>query len=243
MLRALAFLLVLTSASASAQAALTFVTERHDFGTLAEGPSATHTFVFTNTGNQPLTLDAVEPACGCTAPSFSRGPVAPGEQGTIVVAYDSQNRPGPFDKTIAVTANAAQPQQVVLRVVGEVVPGFAADGVQQGALVFSTDRADLGTFASEAYPQHGFRMYNTGARPLRVREARVTHADGRPAEGVTVVAPSMPVFGKDVAGVIVRVEDAALAAPGGALDLTVHLDTDDAEVPAKTLRLVGRVEG
>ncbi|MFY0643842.1 MAG: DUF1573 domain-containing protein [Bacteroidia bacterium] len=82
-----------------------FEKKSHDFGTFEEGVQATYTFTFKNTGNAPLVLNSVKPSCGCTSPKWTKEPVAPGEEGTIVVTYNSKARVGNFTKTITVTHN------------------------------------------------------------------------------------------------------------------------------------------
>jgi len=77
----------------------------HDFGTIAEGEVVEHTFTFTNTGEAPLVIQSTSASCGCTTPSYSREPVAPGETGEVQVKFNSQNRPGVQNKTITITAN------------------------------------------------------------------------------------------------------------------------------------------
>lgn len=228
----LPLVLVLLALPARAQAVLAFEAPRHDFGTIPEGPAATHTFAFTNTGDAPLTLDAVVPSCGCTAPSFSAGPIAPGARGYVTVAYDTETRPGPFDRTITVTARAAQPQTVVLRIVGEVVPAFEANGSAQGALVFAADARDVGTLRADAAAQHVFRFVNRGARPVRVLAVRT----GTP--GVEAIFPARPVFSGDVASIVVTAEELPAEGP---FEIALEVETDDAQQPVKTLRLSGRV--
>ena len=100
---------------------ITFKEDLHDFGKIQEGVVAEYEFSFTNTGNQPLVLSDVHPSCGCTTPFFSKDPIAPGKSGVIKVAYNSQNRPGPFTKSITVTSNV-DGQAKVLFIKGEVTP-------------------------------------------------------------------------------------------------------------------------
>lgn len=77
----------------------------HDFGTITEGEVAEHVFTFTNVGEAPLVIQSTSASCGCTTPSYSREPVAPGETGEVQVKFNSQNRPGAQNKTITITAN------------------------------------------------------------------------------------------------------------------------------------------
>ena len=85
---------------------MAFTDATHDFGTVQEGPDAVTEFTFKNTGNEPIIIQKAQPSCGCTVPSFSNAPVAPGQTGTINVAYHTKGKPMPFTKTITVVSNA-----------------------------------------------------------------------------------------------------------------------------------------
>lgn len=85
---------------------LAFATENHNFGNVAEGPAADFTFSFRNTGKEPIILQKVQPACGCTAADYSKEPILPGQSGYVKASYSTQGRPGPFTKTISVLSNA-----------------------------------------------------------------------------------------------------------------------------------------
>lgn len=103
--------------------AITFKTEQHDFGKVTEGVVAEYVFTFTNTGNQPLILKDVRASCGCTTPSWTREPVMPGKTGTIKVAYNSQGRPGTFNKSVTITSNIPD-ETKILFIKGEVIKGM-----------------------------------------------------------------------------------------------------------------------
>ncbi len=90
-----------------------FEKELHDFGTVSEGVMATYEFVFTNTGKEPIIISNVAASCGCTTPSWTREPVMPGKKGSIKAVYNSQGRPGPFNKQITITSNAGTPTKVL----------------------------------------------------------------------------------------------------------------------------------
>lgn len=78
----------------------------HDFGTIPEGPKATHYFEFTNAGKTPLIIQNVSASCGCTTPEWPKQPILPGKKGQIKVIYDTQGRVGPFTKDIYIQSNA-----------------------------------------------------------------------------------------------------------------------------------------
>lgn len=100
---------------------MTFAEDLHDFGKINEGVIAEYEFKFTNTGNQPLLITNVRPSCGCTTPSYTKEPIAPGKSGVIKVSYNSVNRPGTFTKSITVTTNVEGDAQVLF-IKGEVIP-------------------------------------------------------------------------------------------------------------------------
>lgn len=85
---------------------MAFIDATHDFGTVQEGPDAVTEFTFKNNGKEPIIIQKAQPSCGCTVPSFSNAPVAPGQTGTINVAYHTKGKPMPFTKTITVVSNA-----------------------------------------------------------------------------------------------------------------------------------------
>jgi Protein of unknown function (DUF1573) len=75
------------------------------FGNIPEGLEVSTIFVVTNTGNIPLTINIVQPACGCTIPEWNKEPIAPGGTGNIKAIYNTKGRVGPFTKTLLVTTN------------------------------------------------------------------------------------------------------------------------------------------
>lgn len=232
MLRLLPLLAVLLAPAALAQGVLSFETPVHDFGTIDEGVQAEHVFSFTNVGDAPLALTAVEPSCGCTAPTFTADAVAPGESGAITVVFDSNGRPGPFQKRIAVRTAS---ETVALQIAGVVEPDFARNGVAQGHFLFEADSWESAPLASGAQLQHAFTFQNTADRPLRILEVTAP-------EGVEVVTRNTIIFPGSVAAVMLIVEDpAALADAAGRVDLPITVETNDAAQPAKTLRLLATV--
>lgn len=99
-------LAVVVSLICVAQPEIKFENTTYDFGKIKEeGGKVTGRFIFTNVGNEPLELTNVRPGCGCTAANYSKGAIAPGEQGYIEATYNPYNRPGAFNKNIRVTTN------------------------------------------------------------------------------------------------------------------------------------------
>lgn len=102
----LLLLAILTCIVCLAQPEIKFENTTYDFGKIKEeGGKVTGKFIFTNIGNEPLELTNVRPGCGCTAANYTKGAIAPGEQGFIEATYNPYNRPGAFNKNIRVTTN------------------------------------------------------------------------------------------------------------------------------------------
>lgn len=106
------------STPARNDAAIHFIGEEYDFGTLPYKKESDHIFKFTNPGKTPLIITSVETSCGCTAADWTKEPVKPGKSGQITVKYDAAF-PGAFQKTITVHYNG-EDSPVVLKIGGQV---------------------------------------------------------------------------------------------------------------------------
>ena len=232
MMKSLLVLAVAVLLAVPARAQLSFATSTHDFGAITEGAMATYTFSFTNEGAVPLKLRSVRPSCGCTAPTFTTDAVAPGESGEIVIAYNSQGRPGAFRKSIQVTAEAGDTTvDETLYITGDVesVGISAVTGSTQGNVLFDTDAFDLGPVVADQQVTHVFKMQHVGTKPIRISEAKSY------PEGLRIIYPTTPVFADDLVSIRVTVP----AGTSGDIDYAVVLMTDDDAQPTKSLRLTG----
>ena len=90
----------------------------HDFGEIAQGVPQTYSFEFQNTGKEVLTIENVRASCGCTASSWTKEPVKPGEKGYVSATYNAASK-GSFSKSLTVTSNGT-PGTIVLQVKGTV---------------------------------------------------------------------------------------------------------------------------
>ncbi|NER16054.1 DUF1573 domain-containing protein [Spongiivirga citrea] len=81
---------------------MTFEETEWDFGEIESRAPQEHVFKFTNTGKAPLVIANINTTCGCTAPEWTREPVAPGATGEILVKF---NGSGQNQVTKTLTAN------------------------------------------------------------------------------------------------------------------------------------------
>lgn len=86
-------------------AAIDFEEKSYDFGEITQGDKVEHVFKFTNTGDAPLVIKEVKTSCGCTAPEWSKEPIAVGAKSEIKVAFNSRGKSGNQNKSIMVYAN------------------------------------------------------------------------------------------------------------------------------------------
>lgn len=85
---------------------LTFDENTFDFGDIHQGDKVDHVFKFANTGTEPLLITNIQVTCGCTAPSWPRTPIAPGQKSEIRVSFNSEGKMGKQNKVVTVISNA-----------------------------------------------------------------------------------------------------------------------------------------
>lgn len=83
---------------------MTFAETEYDFGTIDAGTNVEHRFKFTNTGEAPLVIVDAKSSCGCTVPEKPDGPIAPGDEGELLVKFNGSGK-NQVSKTVTITAN------------------------------------------------------------------------------------------------------------------------------------------
>lgn len=76
-----------------------------DFGKIKKGNKVEHTYEISNTGDKPLIITVVKPGCGCTAPTYTKEPIMPGQKGKVTLSFDSSSFSGVVGKEAEVFAN------------------------------------------------------------------------------------------------------------------------------------------
>jgi hypothetical protein len=100
-------------------AEISFAEAEHDFGTIEQSSVAEYSFVYKNTGKEPLVVSNVQTSCGCTVPDWTRDPVKKNGSGIVKVHYNT-HAVGGFSKTITVHSNGSN-TPVTLTIKGTVV--------------------------------------------------------------------------------------------------------------------------
>ncbi len=99
---------------------LTFAEAQFDFGDIQPNSKVQHLFKFTNTGKTPLLIADATASCGCTTPSWTKEPIAPGATGELQVQFDSRGKQGLINKQVSVRANT-QPNINTIYIKGNVL--------------------------------------------------------------------------------------------------------------------------
>lgn len=94
----------------------------HDFGVIQEiNGTVKHTFLFKNSGSQPVAISNVSAWCGCTVVDYVKKPVRSGESAEVTVTFNPSHRSGKFSKEVVVlTDNGKEYSRIWVK--GEVVP-------------------------------------------------------------------------------------------------------------------------
>ena len=101
---------------------IVFKESKFDFGDITQGDQVEHVFEFENAGNEPLILSNVQTTCGCTASSWPREPIAPGETASITVTFNSRGKIGVQNKVITVISNAVNQRERVMIITNVMMP-------------------------------------------------------------------------------------------------------------------------
>ncbi|MEL7221634.1 MAG: DUF1573 domain-containing protein [Bacteroidota bacterium] len=115
-----------TAAPTGPTTSMTFAETTFDFGTVDEGELVSHTYSFTNTGDETLVLSDAKGSCGCTVPKWPREPIAPGQSADITVEFNSKNKKGKRNQKVTITANT-NPPQTFIYLTGEVNPAAGSE--------------------------------------------------------------------------------------------------------------------
>lgn len=95
------------------QTSIEFEDELFDFGQISQGEKVEHTFMFENTGDNPLLITSAKGSCGCTIPEWPKDPIGPGEKGKIDVVFSSNGKKGKQHVTVTVVANTIPNTSIV----------------------------------------------------------------------------------------------------------------------------------
>ena len=102
------------------EAVIEFSELEHDFGIVTEGEKVGWYFKYKNVGGSDLLISNVITTCGCTAPHYSKKPLAAGGEEVMQVIFDSNGKSGKEIKNVKIESNAKN-GAVNLKLIFEVI--------------------------------------------------------------------------------------------------------------------------
>jgi hypothetical protein len=141
----------------------------YDFGKMETDGAGERTFVFTNAGGQPLTLEQGKSSCGCcTCVCETRlpdgGTIRPGESAAVTLRWNIKTFTGAYYQSSTILTNDPERPEVTVRVSGRITPKLR---VVPWQLIFS--RVAAGQEATGEVYVYGYR-----AEPLRITGRRLS---------------------------------------------------------------------
>lgn len=123
-----------TTPKADISKVLEFKEENHDFGKIPYGKPVEFDVAIKNIGTEPIKVENVKVACGCTTPKFEQGKAyAPGETFKVTLGF-SGYADGPFEKYVDIFFSNGLTKQIKFHGTGYKVaetPAPANTGVQK----------------------------------------------------------------------------------------------------------------
>ncbi len=91
-----------------------FLKEIHNFGSLKAGEVVAFSFVFSNTGTDPVKITKIENSCGCITVQYDSEAIGPGKQSTVEVVFNTAGEWGNQIKTISVSTASGETKELTI---------------------------------------------------------------------------------------------------------------------------------
>jgi hypothetical protein len=203
---------------------IVFEETEFNFGEMYQQQEVSHTFTFTNAGDEPLLITDIVRTCGCTAATGGEELIQPGEEGTIEVTFESGTFLGLVDKVIKVLTNDPENAEVRLHVTGKVLSAV----VVSPTMIYVRD-AMLGDRITRE-----FTIESADGKPLAIRSVS--------ASSDALQVRYEPVPGREGVAYRFTVEFEATP-PTGVFHQSVEVLTDHPKQPRIVVPVSGRIMG
>ncbi|MCC7336723.1 MAG: DUF1573 domain-containing protein [Pirellulaceae bacterium] len=208
------------------------------FGTMQHGDSMSHTFVFRNIGDGPLTLDLGGSTCKCTVGRLKSSVLNPGEETDVTLTWTPVAANPDFSQSATIHTNAADTPEVQLSVRGQVA----------GSFVIEPPELALGDISVTDTVTRKFHVFTYLERSTELKDFR--WSDARSAEKIKLTARKIELdpeeFPEHRSAFSVHEVDVTIE-PGlqlGLLSSQITFTTDlEEQVGTLELPVTGRVAG
>lgn len=168
--RILLLLVMLAAAPAWLRGETRWLETEHNFGAFDEDDGkVTCVFRMINKGPEDVSVRSARASCGCTTPSYTKSPVAPGDTAAITVAYNPVGRPGRFAKTVKITLSDGSQHTLTISgvVIGSQNTLRSRYPVQAGALKFRSDKLMFGSVLKGRAKSCFMEVYNASQAEIK----------------------------------------------------------------------------
>jgi len=164
-----------------------------DAGAVSKGQVIEAEFLVKNTGAGPLQIQRVQPACGCTVPSFDKE-IAPGQSGKIKASVNTTAFSGPISKTVQVFTNDSALSTFTLTIKADVkaILNVLPRETEQVGLIFKGQAVEK-EFTIQAEDGQPFQITQVQTEDTNVRYEIVPAKDKLSAKFLVKVPGDYPV--------------------------------------------------
>ena len=212
----------------------------HDFGTVAQHASLSHTFVVKNTGEAPLKLIRAKASCGCTAAVLTKADVPPGGEGEIKVTSKTGKKRGQYKQTITVTSNDPDNSTTKLYVTANIKVLFG----------FEASIIDFGKVQKDEKIKKSVNFVTQGLRGIEVTELKsssefitakviTSESTAKSEEKIAIEICLLPGFPKGRFGAQITAKLRNDSLPGATLSITGVI-IGDVEVSPESIKFSAR---
>ena len=129
-----------------------------DFGTMKQGSTRSHKFVFKNVGGSPVQLEFKSSTCKCTVGKFKGAKLEPEQQTDVDLEWHAEKGVTEFSQTATIASDVIGQEEIKLSIHGKIGKSF----------VFDPPDHDFGDFlANEEYRFSG-KLYSFEETPIKV---------------------------------------------------------------------------
>ena len=195
-------------------------------------------FVYFNRGDDPLRIEKVSAACGCTAADYTPVAVPKDSSGHIKVSYNTTNRPGEINKTISIYF-VGYPEPEILTLKGIVIGSHRLIErelvYRYGNLRFQSSTLNFGTVRTGLPEKREYEFYNAGTKDIQLKQLQYDTNFMKVSIKKTTLKP------KEISKMIVKYDGVKRKDWGFVTD-TIHLITTDDSMAVKSLPVIAHIE-
>jgi hypothetical protein len=139
-----------------------FGDRQHDFGVVARGSKAEHSFRFENTSTEPVHVHSVQSSCNCTVPVVAKDWIQPGETSEVLCRYNTQSFVGQRSAEVTVRFDKPSWGEAKLRITG----------VIRGDIFVEPGMIEFGQVEQASSPSKTIRVSHQGNSNWRIADVK-----------------------------------------------------------------------